>query len=84
MAKILTGVVVSGNMKNAVVVEVTRRVPHPKYRKLLKRSKKFKAELNGNTVAVGDIVAISETRPLTKDIHFVISSVVTEKKKEKK
>lgn len=73
MAKTLTGIVVSHNMKGAVVVSVTRRVPHPKYKKLLKRSKKFKAVLQGKTVHVGDIVMIVETRPVSKEIHFKIT-----------
>jgi small subunit ribosomal protein S17 len=79
MAKTLNGKVVSVKMQGAVVVEVTRRVPHPKYKKLLKRSKKFKAVVNDQVVGVGDVVTITETRPLSKDIHFAVSSVVTTK-----
>lgn len=70
MPKILNGIVLSHTMTGAVVVEVTRHIPHPKYKKLLKRSKKFKAALNGQTVTVGDTVKIIETRPMSKDIHF--------------
>jgi small subunit ribosomal protein S17 len=80
MAKTLTGKVVSQHMQGAVVVEVTRRIPHPKYKKLLKRSKKFKAVLQGKTVGIGDTVTIAETRPLSKDIHFMISEVKGGKK----
>ena len=79
MAKTLNGIVVSIKMNGAVVVEVTRRFPHPKYKKLLKRSKKFKAALNGQTVALGDTVAIIETRPMSKDINFAVSKVVSAK-----
>jgi len=75
MAKTLKGTVVSIKMNGAVVVEVTRRVPHPKYKKLLKRSKKFKAALNGQTVQTGDTVSITETRPMSKDIHFAVTKV---------
>lgn len=88
MAKTLNGVVVAANMTNAAVVEVTRKVPHPKYKKLLTRSKKFTAALNGHAVQVGDTVTISETRPLSKTIHFVVSTVTpkgsTSQKEEKK
>ncbi len=75
MAKTLKGSVVSIKMNGAVVVEVTRHIPHPKYKKLLKRSKNFKAALNGQTVQVGDTVSITETRPMSKDIHFAVSKV---------
>jgi small subunit ribosomal protein S17 len=73
MAKALNGIVTSTKMANAVVVEVTRKIPHPKYKKLLKRSKKFTVALNGFAVAVGDTVSISETRPIAKTIQHMIS-----------
>ena len=79
MVKKISGKVVSTKMINTVVIEVTRRFPHPKYKKLLKRSKKFKAALNGHTVAVGDVITITETRPIAKDVHFAVSGVVTTK-----
>jgi len=72
MAKILTGVVVSTSMRGVIVVEVTRKTPHPLYKKLMKRSKKFKVATNGQEVAVGDTVQIRDTRPLSKDTHFVL------------
>ncbi len=75
MNKILNGIVVSAKMENSVVVEVTRRIPHPKYKKLLKRSKKFSVSLNGNSVKVGDSVTITATKPISKTINFVISKV---------
>ena len=59
-------------MQDTVVVEIVRRVPHPLYKKLLKRSKKFKVATNGATVAVGDDVRIVETRPVSKDKYFAI------------
>ena len=72
MAKILTGKVVTTAMQGVVVVEVTRKTPHPLYKKLMKRSKKFKVATNGQSVAIGDRVQIRETRPLSKDTHFVL------------
>lgn len=83
MEKTLKGVVVSAKMSKAAVVEVTRRVPHPKYRKLLKKSKKFTAALNGHKVELGDIVTITESKPISKTIHFVISNVDKAKSEQK-
>lgn len=77
MAKILTGIVVSNTMHHTAVVEVVRRTPHPLYKKLLKRSKKYKVETNGTAVQLGERVSIIETKPLSKDKHFML---VTEKK----
>ncbi len=75
MAKTLNGIIKSTDMQNTVIVEVTRRIPHPKYKKLMKRSKKFAVSLNGNTVKVGDSVTITETRPISKRVHFLISKI---------
>lgn len=75
MSKMLEGVVIKQKMNNAVVVEVTRTVRHPKYKKLLKRSKKYSVGLNGMNVSMGDVVTITETKPISKTIHFIISKV---------
>lgn len=75
MKKTLEGTVVSVGMKSTIVVEVTKRVAHPKYKKLIKRSKKFKAALNGQEVSVGDKVTIVETKPIAKTVHFMVSKV---------
>jgi small subunit ribosomal protein S17 len=72
MAKILEGTVISTKMQNTIVVEVTRKKPHPLYKKLLKRSKKYKVVTNGETVVVGSTVRIVETKPMSKDKHFVL------------
>jgi len=79
MVKTKTGTVVSTAMQNTIVIEVTRRVPHPLYKKLLKRSKKFKADSAGKTVAVGDTVVIAETKPISKDKHFILQTVIQKK-----
>lgn len=81
--KILEGIVVSTKMQNTVVVEVTRRTPHPLYKKLMKKSRKFKADANGITVHEGDRVRIVETKPVSKDKHFKIHERVTTKKEAK-
>lgn len=69
--KTLTGVVVSDKMQKTVVVSVTRYEKHPKYKKYLKISKKYKAHDEANH-KVGDKVTIIETRPISKDKHFKV------------
>ena len=70
--KTLSGVVVSDKMKDTIVVKVTRFVMHPKYKKYHKVAKKFKAHDLGNSKKIGDKVEIQETRPISKDKHFVV------------
>jgi small subunit ribosomal protein S17 len=71
-SKILKGVVISNKMDKTAVVSVTRFVKHPKYKKYLKITKKFKAHDEGNEAQIGAQVEIKETRPISKDKHFVI------------
>ena len=63
--KIRRGYVVSDKMDKTVVVEVEDRVKHPLYGKVLRRSSKVKAHDEANTAGVGDLVLITETRPLS-------------------
>jgi small subunit ribosomal protein S17 len=84
MAKILQGKVISNKMTGTVIVEVERTIPHPLFKKLLKRSKKFKVATNGQKVKVGVSVKIIETRPIAKDKHFALISEENKAKKEKK
>lgn len=79
MAKILSGVVVSTKMQDTVVVEVSWKRPHPLYKKLLKRSKKFKVDPNGQAVSVGDTVTIQETKPMSKGKYFMLAKGETKK-----
>jgi len=72
--KILSGTVVSDKMKDTVVVVVERYEKHPKYGKYIKSRKKFKAHDAGNTKKIGDKVEIRETRPISKDKHFMVIS----------
>jgi small subunit ribosomal protein S17 len=59
------GYVVSDKMDKTVVVEVEDRVKHPLYGKVLRRSSKVKAHDEANSAGVGDLVLITETRPLS-------------------
>ncbi len=70
----LTGVVVSDKMKDTVVVKVNRFVKHPKYKKYLLRSKRYKAHNPGNTVHIGDQVVIVPCAPVSKDKRFRVVS----------
>lgn len=79
MAKILTGKVIATKMQNTVVVEVSARVPHPLYKKLLKKSKHFNVDSAGKTVEVGADVRIIETKPISKTKYFAIKEVITKK-----
>jgi len=72
MTKTLSGTVVSNKMKDTVVVSVERYEKHPKYGKFIKRRKKFKAHDIGNTKLVGEKVKIVESKPISKDKHFVV------------
>jgi small subunit ribosomal protein S17 len=59
------GYVVSDKMNKTVVVEVEDRVKHPLYGKVIRRTTKVKVHDEANTAGVGDLVSISETRPLS-------------------
>ena len=64
--RILTGTIVSDKADKTVVVSVERRVKHPLYGKIIKRSKKYHAHDEGNAFKEGEIVRIEETRPMSK------------------
>ena len=64
--RVLTGTVVSDKTDKTVVVQVERRVKHPLYGKIIKRSKKYHAHDEGNEFKEGEIVRIEETRPISK------------------
>ena len=64
--RVLTGTVVSDKTDKTVVVRVERRVKHPLYGKIIKRSKKYHAHDEGNEFKEGELVRIEETRPISK------------------
>lgn len=73
-----TGVVLSDKMDKTVVVGVARIFQHPKYKKYIRRVKKFKAHDEENRCRVGDVVEIMETRPISKEKRFVVVRKVKE------
>lgn len=74
------GRVVSDKMDKTVVVAVETFVTHPLYKKQVKKTTKFKAHDENNECAVGDIVKIMETRPLSKDKYFRVVNIVEKAK----
>ncbi len=75
-AKELTGRVVSDKMEKTVVVAVESRVPHPKYKKIIVRTKKYKAHDDTNECKAGDMVRIRETRPLSRTKCWVVADIL--------
>jgi small subunit ribosomal protein S17 len=61
------GLVVSNKMNKSIVVEIERKVKHPKYGKFVKKSSRFVAHDENNECSEGDKVKIAETRPLSKN-----------------
>ena len=74
--KILLGEVVSNRMHKTITVQVERRVRHPMYERVVKRSKKFHAHDEHNQCQPGDVVRIIETRPLSKTKCWRLLEVV--------
>lgn len=72
MKKTLIGKVVSTKMTKTVVVLVERKFRHAVYHKVIVRHKKFKAHNEKLDLIVGDVVKIEETRPISKDKHFIV------------
>lgn len=75
-ARILQGVVVSDKMDKTVVVNVARRKQHPLYRKVINRSRRFKAHDAANECNVGDVVRILETRPISRDKRWRVIEIL--------
>lgn len=76
VARTLRGRVVSDKMQKACVVAVERRVKHPIYGKILKRTTKFHVQDVNNEARTGDFVEIRECRPVAKTIAWTLVSVL--------
>lgn len=70
------GQVVSASMAKTIVVEVTRRVPHPLYRRIVTKRKKFYAHDEESQAKVGDMVRIIECRPLSRLKRWRLGEIV--------
>ncbi len=78
--KVRRGYVVSDKMDKTITVEVEDRVKHPLYGKVLRRSSKVKAHDEQNTAGIGDLVVITETRPLSATKRWRLVEIVEKAK----
>ena len=76
--QVLIGEVISDKMDKTVVVQVTRKIPHPVYGKILKRFKKYNSLVRSVNPKVGDIVKISSMRPISKTKRWQVSEIIRE------
>ena len=81
LRKTRTGMVVSDKMDKTVVVAVIDNVRHPLYKKIVKRTVKFKAhDDEQNACGIGDTVMIMETRPISKDKRWRVVEIIEKAK----
>ena len=80
LRKTRTGMVVSDKMDKTVVVAVIDNVRHPLYKKIVKRTGKFKAHDEQNACGIGDTVMIMETRPISKDKRWRVVEIIEKAK----
>ena len=64
--RILSGVVISSNLNKTITVNVTRRIKHKLYKKIIRQTKKYHAHDEKNEFNVGDTVTIIESKPISK------------------
>ncbi|NRA90069.1 MAG: 30S ribosomal protein S17 [Simkaniaceae bacterium] len=75
--KVREGVVVSAKMNKTVTVNVERTISHPRYKKVVKRSKKYYAHNEKDDLKEGQRVRIQETRPLSKLKRWIVVDVLS-------
>ena len=80
LRKTRVGKVVSNKMDKTIVVAIEDNVMHPLYKKIIKRTVKFKAHNENNTCNIGDKVEIMETRPISKDKRWRLVRVIEQAK----
>ena len=80
LRKTRVGVVVSDKMDKTIVVAVKDSVQHPLYKKILKRTKKFKAHDENNEAGIGDRVEIMETRKISKEVNWHLVKIIEKAK----
>lgn len=76
LRKTRVGKVVSDKMDKTIVVAIEDNVKHPLYKKIVKRTVRFKAHDEKNECRIGDRVEIMETRPLSKDKRWRLVSII--------
>ena len=80
LRKTRVGVVVSDKMDKTIVVAVKDSVQHPLYKKILKRTQKFKAHDENNEAGIGDRVEIMETRKISMDVNWRLVKIIEKAK----
>ena len=80
LRKTRVGIVSSDKMDKTIVVSIKDRVKHPLYKKVIKRTVKFKAHDENNECNIGDKVEIMETRPLSKDKRWRLVRIIEKAK----
>ena len=80
LTKTRVGVVVSDKMDKTIVVAVKDSVQHPLYKKIMKRTVKFKAHDENNECGIGDRVEIMETRPLSAEKRWRLVKIIEKAK----
>ncbi|OGH10968.1 MAG: 30S ribosomal protein S17 [Candidatus Levybacteria bacterium RIFCSPLOWO2_01_FULL_36_13] len=76
MQKTLIGKIVSLKTEGTAVVEVTRKTAHPLYKKLMKRSKKYKVDTAGMNLELGQRVKVGSIKKMSKDKYFKVITVL--------
>jgi small subunit ribosomal protein S17 len=74
--RMLTGEVISDKMDKTVVVRVARNYTHPRFKKVMHTSKKYKVHDESESASLGDIVEIYEGRPLSKTKYMYLSRII--------
>jgi len=77
--RILSGVVVSSNSNKTITVDVTRRIKHKLYKKIIRQTKKYHAHDENNEFNIGDTVSIIESKPISKLKKWIVISNVGDK-----
>jgi small subunit ribosomal protein S17 len=75
-ARTRDGMVVSNKMQKTIIVEVTRLIEHPQFKKVIKRKVRYAAHDEKNTAKIGDKVRIQETRPISKSKRWRLVEVL--------
>ncbi len=78
--RVKQGRVASNKMDKTIVVVTETRVPHPVYKKIVRKSVRFKAHDENNAAGIGDTVRIAECRPLSKDKRWRLVEIVEKAK----
>lgn len=78
--KVRQGKVVSNRMQKSIVVSIERKIPHPVYKKYFKRTVRLTAHDEKQEAAIGDIVRVMETRPVSKTKRWRLVEIIEKAK----